>query len=345
MISLKEYLKFFYLERKLSTQYIECSAKREGEDLSSPPNIMNTKIKVIGIGGSGSNTISRMKMSQIKGVEMIVINTDAQALNKARADLKLRIGEKTTQGLGTGMNPEIGKMSALESQKEISEILEDTALVFITGGEGGGTFTGAAPIVAEIAKEKGALTIAVATRPFSFEGQVRAKIAENGIKELREKVDALIVISNDKLISALDTNISLLNAFSVCDDILRQAVQGISDLITLPGIINIDFADVRAIMRTSGSALFGIGKAQGEDRIEKASLTAINSPLLDTSMKGAKGVLFNISGEDISLNEIDQAAKIITKEINPEARVIFGAVQDEKLKKGEIKITLIATGF
>ncbi|MCL0056740.1 cell division protein FtsZ [Dehalococcoidia bacterium] len=306
---------------------------------------MSTKIKVIGIGGSGSNTISRMKRARIKGVEMIAINTDAQALNKARADLKLRIGKKTTQGLGAGMNPEVGKMSVLENQKELSEILKNAAMIFITGGEGGGTFTGAAPIVAEVAKESGALTIAVTTRPFSFEGQVRAKIAEQGIKELREKVDALIVISNDKLLSVLDSDISLLSAFSACDDILRQAVQGISDLIILPGIINVDFADVRTIMASSGSALFGMGKAQGEDRIEKAALAAINSPLLDTSMKGAKGVLFNISGEDISLSEIDQAAKVITKEINPAAKVIFGAVQNEKLKKGEIKITVIATGL
>ena len=306
---------------------------------------MNTKIKVIGIGGSGSNTISRMKKAKIKGVEMIVINTDAQALNRARADLKLRIGRKTTQGLGAGMNPEVGKTSALENQIEISEILKDAALIFITGGEGGGTFSGAAPIVAEAAKESGALTIAVVTKPFSFEGQIRTKIAENGIKELREKVDALIVISNDKLLSALDPNISLIDAFLACDDTLRQAVQGISDLIVLPGIINIDFADIRAIMASSGSALFGTGRAQGEDRIEKAVLAAINSPLLDTSMKGAKGVLFNISGEDVSLNEIDQAAKVITKEINPEAKVIFGAVQNEKLKKGEIKVTVIATGF
>ena len=306
---------------------------------------MSTKIKVIGIGGSGSNTISRMKRAKTKGVEMIIINTDVQALNKARADLKLRIGIKTTQGLGAGMDPEVGKMSALENQKEISEILKDAALIFITGGEGGGTFTGAAPVVAEAAKESGALTIAVVTKPFSFEGQVRTRIAEDGIKELREKVDALIVISNDKLLSVLGPDIPLLNAFSICDDILREAVQGISDLITLPGIINIDFADVKAIMSTSGSALFGTGRAQGEDRIEKAVLAAINSPLLDTSMKGARGVLFNISGEDISLNEIDQAAKVITKEINSEAKVIFGAVQDEKLKKGEIKITVIATGF
>ena len=306
---------------------------------------MNTKIKVIGIGGSGSNSISRMKKANIKGVEMIVINTDIQDINKARADVKIVIGKETAQGLGAGMNPEVGKASAIENQEEITEALKGSDMIFIAGGEGGGTFTGAAPIIAEIAKKSGALTIAVTTKPFSFEGKLRTKIAEQGIKELKEKVDALIIISNDKLLSVLDAKTSLLDAFSACDDILRQAVQGISDLIILPGIINIDFADVKAIMGSSGSALFGSGRAQGENRIEKATLAAINSPLLDTSMKGAKGVLFNVSGQDVSLNEIDQAAKVITKEINPEAKVIFGAVQDEKLKKGEIKITVIATGF
>jgi cell division protein FtsZ len=305
----------------------------------------NTKIKVVGIGGSGSNTISRMKRAKIKGVEMIVINTDVQDINKARADIKIRIGKKTTQGLGAGMNPEIGRQSAMENYQEISDVLKGAALIFITGGEGGGTFSGAAPIVAEAAKKNGALTIAVTTKPFSFEGKIRAKIAEDGIRELKEKVDALIVISNDKLFSVLDLDVSVLNAFLVCDNILCQAVQGISDLITLSGIINVDFADLKSIMTSSGSALFGVGKASGQDRIEKAVSVAINSPLLDISMKGAKGVLFNVSGEDVTLNEIDQAAKIITKEINPEAKIIFGAVQNEKLKKGEVKITVIATGF
>lgn len=305
----------------------------------------NIKIKVVGVGGSGSNTISRMKKNKIEGVEMIVINTDDQDIKKANADVKIRIGKKATQGLGAGMNPEIGKESALENYQEIIEALKGANLIFITGGEGGGTFSGAAPTVAQAAKEIGALTIAITTKPFFFEGQVRAKIAEDGIKELKEKVDALIIIPNDKLLSALDSNISVLNAFSICDDILYQAVKGISDLITLPGIINIDFADIKSIMTSSGSAFFGIGKAQGENRVEIATLAAINSPLLDASIKGAKGILFNISGEDVSLNEIDQVAKIIIKEINSDAKVIFGAVQNEKLKKGEIKITLIATGF
>lgn len=306
----------------------------------------NTKIKVIGVGGSGSNAVSRMAKCKIKGIELIAVNTDAQDLVKAKADLKLRIGKKTTKGLGTGMNPEIGRRSALENREEFFEIFKDSDVIFITCGLGGGTGSGAAPIIAEIAKESGALTLAVVTRPFSFEGQVRERIAENGIKRLKERVDTLISISNNKLLSTLDLNIPLVNAFWICDDILRQAVQGISDLISLPGIINVDFADVKAIMKNAGSALFGVGKAQGEGRAEKAAMAAINSPLLDVSLRGAKGALFNVSGgKDISLSEIDQVARVITQEINPEAKIIFGAVQDEKLKKGEIKVTVIATGF
>lgn len=298
------------------------------------------------MGGSGCNAVSRMAKCKIKGVELIAINTDAQDLAKAKANLKLRIGRKSTQGLGAGMNPEIGRKAALESRAEISEILKGSDMVFITCGLGGGTGSGASPIVAEIAKESGALTLAIVTKPFSFEGQVRQRIAENGIRRLKEKVDTLITISNDKLLSTLSPNVSLINAFWACDDILRQAVQGISDLILLPGIINVDFADVKAIMASAGSALFGVGRARGERRAEKAAMLAISSPLLDLSAKGAKGVLFNVSGgKDISLSEIDEVAKVITQEINPEAKIIFGAVQDEKLKKGEIKVTVIATGF
>lgn len=308
------------------------------------PNIK--KIKVVGVGGSGSNAVSRMAKCNIKGIELIVINTDIQDLNQAHADVKLRIGREATQGLGTGMNPEIGKKSALENKLEIAEILSGSDMIFITCGLGGGTGTGAAPIVAEIAKATGALTLAVVTKPFSFEGQCRMKIAEAGVKNLKEKVDTLITISNDKLLTSLDSNISLINAFWACDDILRQAVQGISDLLLLPGIINVDFADIRAIMTNTGTALLGVGKAKGEGRAEKAAFAAINSPLLDVSVKGAKGVLFNISGgKDVSLAEIDQVAKAITQEVNPDAKIIFGAVQDEKLKEGEIKVTVIATGF
>jgi len=306
----------------------------------------STKIKVIGVGGSGSNAVSRMKKCKIKGVELIAINTDIQDLRKTKADSKLRIGKKITQGLGTGMNPEIGKRAALENQAEIQEILKDTDMVFIAGGMGGGTCTGAAPVVAQIAKDLGTLTIAIVTKPFSFEGLARMRIAERGIRNLKEKVDTLILISNNKLLSALDPKISLLNAFWICDDILHQAVKGISDLIMLPGIVNVDFADVKSIMKNSGTALFGMGRARGEKRAEEAAIAAINSPLLDISPKGAKGILFNVSGgKDISLSEIDEVAKVICQEINPEAKVIFGAVQSEILKKGEIKVTVIATGF
>lgn len=305
-----------------------------------------TNIKVIGIGGSGSNAISRMMKSKLRGVELIVINADAQDLQKARAHKKVRIGRKLTRGLGTGMNPEVGKGAAEEQREEIQEVLRGTDMAFIACGLGGGCGSGAAPVVAEIAKELGALTLAVVTKPFSFEGMQRMEIANTSQEKLKEQVDTLIAISNDKLFSILEPKTTVINAFWACDEILRQAVQGISDLIVLPGIINIDFADVKAIMKDSGSALFGIGRAKGPDRAKEAARKAINSPLLDLSYKGAKGVLFNISGgKDISLSEIDEAAKIITQEASPEAKVIFGAIQDEKLKKGEIKVTVIATGF
>jgi len=318
---------------------------------------MNTKIKVIGVGGSGSNAISRMMKSKIKGVELITLNTDAQDLKKARAHFKLRLGKKITQGLGTGMNPEVGKKAALENKEEISAILRGADIIFITYGSGGGTGTGAGPVVAEIAKNSGALTIAIVTKPFSFEGAYRRKIAEEGIRNLKEKVDTLLTIENDKLLEILDPKTSVFNAFWVCDDVLRQAVAGISDLILLPGIINVDFADVKAIMKEAGTAIIGIGKARGEKRAEKAAHLALNSPLLDISCRGAKGVLFNVTGgKDISLSEIEEVARVITQEINSEAKVIFGALQDEKLapdrtssglglKKGEIKVTVIATGF
>lgn len=307
---------------------------------------MNTIIKVVGIGGSGGNAISRMMKSKIKGVELIALNTDLQDLRKIKAHLKLRIGRQLTQGLGAGMNPEIGARAAQEQREEIKEILKNSDMVFITGGEGGGTFSGAAPVVAEIAKEEGALTIAIATRPFSFEGQTRENIAQEGIQRLKEKVDTSVIIRNDKLLEILEPKVTVINAFWVCDDVLRQAVQGISDLLTLPGIINVDFADIKSIMENSGTALFGIGRSQGERRAEVAALRAINSPLLDVSLKGAKGVLFNVSGnKDISLSEIDQIAKVITQEVSSAAKVIFGAVQSESLRKGEIKVTVIATGF
>ena len=309
-------------------------------------NFIMTKIKVVGVGGSGGNAISRMKKAKIKGVELIAINADAQDLRKTKADLRVRIGKKLTQGLGTGMNSEIGRRAAEENRAEIQEVLKDSDMIFITCGLGGGCGTGGSPIVAEVAQELGVLTVAVVTKPFSFEGQARRQIAEKGLRKLKERVDSFITISNDKLLEILDPKISLLNAFWICDDILRQAVQGISDLILLPGLVNVDFADVKTILKNSGTALFGICRARGEKRAELAAKAAIHSPLLDISPKGAKGVLFNVSGgKDISLSEIDQAAEVITQEVNPEAKVIFGAVQDEKLKKGEIKVTVIATGF
>ncbi len=307
---------------------------------------MNTKIKVVGVGGSGSNVISRMMRCKIKGVELVAINADAQDLQRTKAHQKIRIGKNLTKGLGTGMNPETGKEAAEEQREEIQEVLSGSDMLFITCGLGGGCGSGASPVVADIAKKSGALTLAIVTKPFSFEGIQRMEIAQDSLRKLKGKVDTLISISNDKLLSILEPKTTVLNAFWICDEILRQAVQGISDLIVLPGIINIDFADVKAIMKDSGSALFGIGKATGSERAREAAQKALSSPLLDLSCKGAKGVLFNVSGgKDISLSEIDEAAKIITQEVSPEAKVIFGAIQDEKLKKGEIKVTVIATGF
>ena len=311
-----------------------------------PGMTRSTKIKVIGVGGSGSNAVSRMMQCKIKGVELIAVNTDAQDLKQSKAHLKIRIGKNLTKGLGSGMNPDVGKTAAEEQILEIAEALKEADMVFVTGGLGGGTCTGAAPVIAKAAKEAGALTIAIVTKPFSFEGLFRQNIAEAGQRLLKDRVDTLITIKNDKLSDILDPKTSVFNAFWVCDEILRQAVQGISDLIVLPGIINVDFADVKTIMENSGTALFGIGKARGEARAKNAALAAIHSPLIDISYKGAKGVLFNISGDqDISLSEINEAARVIIENVSPEAKVIFGAVQDEKLKKGEVKVTVIATGF
>ncbi|MDI6602816.1 MAG: cell division protein FtsZ [Patescibacteria group bacterium] len=305
-----------------------------------------TKIKVVGIGGSGGNAISRMKKSKIKGPELIAINTDYQDLKKIKADLKLRIGRKITQGLGTGMNPEIGKRSAEEQRDEIAAILKGADMIFLTGGLGGGTFTGAAPVVAEISKNLGILTICICTLPFSFEGNYRRKIALAGKEKLRERIDALIAINNDKLLENLDPKTPFFNAFWFCDDILREGVKGISDLIISPGLVNVDFASVKTILKDSGTCFFGIGKAIGEKRAEIAAQTALYSPLLESKPKGARGVLFNVAGgKDISLSEIEEIGRILTQEINPQAKVLFGAVEDEKLRKGEIKVTIIVTGF
>ncbi len=304
------------------------------------------RIKVVGVGGGGNKAIQRMMASKIHGVEFVAINLDAQDLNLANAPTKILIGKNLTRGLGAGMNPEIGRQAAQDSIDEISEVLKGSDMVFVTAGLGGGTGTGAAPVIAEVAREVGALTIGVVTKPFSFEGIARTRVAEEGWQLMRDKVDALITISNDRLLSIIDRKTPLLEAFQKVDDVLRQGVQGISDLITIPGIINVDFADVKTIMSNSGSALMGIGYGSGEDRAIDAAKAAISSPLLDIAVDGARGVLFNVSGgADLAMSEINEAAKIITASIDPEAKVIFGAVQDDQMKKGEIKVTVIAAGF
>lgn len=304
------------------------------------------RIKVIGVGGSGKNAINHMIGSKVNGVEFIVMNTDVQDLHKSLADKKINLGKNLTKGLGAGMNPEVGKRAAEETKAEIQDVIKGADLVFIACGMGGGTGTGAAPIVARASKEQGILTVAVVTRPFSFEGQNRMRLAEMGIKELEKEVDAIVIIPNDRLLAISDKETTFKDAFAMCDEVLRQAVEGITDLITTPGIINVDFADIRAIMFDAGSALMGIGRASGENRAEEAALRAINSPLLEISINGAKGVLFSIAGnEDLGIQEVQTAAKIITESIDPDAKVIFGTTRDEKLKKGEIRITVIATGF
>lgn len=307
---------------------------------------MTTKIKVVGVGGSGSNAVSRMRKAKIRGVELIALNSDAQDLKMTKADLKVRIGGKITQGLGTGMDPEVGKKAALESREQIAEALKGAEMIFVAYGAGGGTGTGAGPVVAEIAKNSGALTVAVVTKPFSFEGALRKTIAEQGIRKLKERVDSLIVVQNDRLLEILDSDTSVSSAFWACDDVLREAVSGISNLVFMPGIINVDFADIKAIMANSGTALFGVGFGKGENRAELAAKSALSSPLLSASCKGAKGVLFNVAGgKDLALSEIEQVAQFINQEVNSQARVIFGAIYNTSLSKGEIKVTIIATGF
>jgi cell division protein FtsZ len=304
---------------------------------------MQPKIKVIGVGGSGSNTVSRMAKFEMPEVELLAINTDAQALYFSKADKKLLIGKNLTKGLGTGMNLDLGEKSAEESKEEILKNLTGADMVFVTCGLGGGTGSGAAPVIAELSRELGILTIAVVTTPFSFEGPERKKVADMALENLKGKVDSLLVISNDKLLKIIDEKTTVSSAFLICDDILREAVQSITDLILVPGIINIDFASVLSVMKNSGHALFGVGKMSGENRAVLAAEKAISSPLLDFSIKGSKGVLFSVSGNDITLNEIQQAAEIITKNIDSKAQITFGAVKDKNLKKGEIKVTVIAT--
>jgi cell division protein FtsZ len=303
------------------------------------------RIKVIGVGGGGSNAVNRMIASDISGIEFWTMNTDAQALSHSDAQRRMQLGQKLTRGLGAGGNPAIGQKAAEESREEIARSLEGTDLVFITAGMGGGTGTGAAPIVAEIAKEMGALTVGVVTRPFTFEGRRRTSQAESGIEALQSRVDTLIMIPNDKLIEAIPEHTPIQEAFRAADDILRQGVQGISDIITIPGLVNVDFADIRAVMADAGSAMMGIGEGSGKSRAREAALAAISSPLLECSIEGARGVVFNITGgTDLTLHEVNAAAETIYEVVDPNANIIFGAVLDERMQS-EMRITVIATGF
>jgi len=302
-------------------------------------------IKVVGVGGGGTNAVNRMVDAGLSGVEFIAVNTDAQALMMCDADRKIHIGSKATRGLGAGADPNVGHAAAQESRDELKEVLKGADMVFVTAGEGGGTGTGAAPIVAEIARELEALTVGVVTKPFAFEGRRRADQASRGIENLRERVDTLIVIENDRLLQVVEKRTSIVDAFRMADDILRQGVQGITDLITIPGLVNLDFADVRTIMRDAGSALMGIGAASGENRAAEAARAAVSSPLLEASIEGATGVLLNITGgAEIGLFEVNEAAEVVTSAADQNANVIFGAVIDEAMGD-ELRVTVIATGF
>jgi cell division protein FtsZ len=304
------------------------------------------RIRVVGVGGSGGNAINHMINSKIKGVEFVAVNTDAQDLHRSLAKRKIHIGKNLTHGLGAGMNPELGRRAADETRQEIQEALQGSDMVFITCGMGGGTGTGASVTVAKIAKELGALTVAVVTRPFSFEGAQRNMIAEKGLSDLKKEVDAYLVIPNDKLLAIVEAQTSAKNAFALCDEILRQAVEGVSDIITTPGEINTDFNDVKTIMEGAGPALMGIGVADGDNRARDAAAQAVNSPLLDVSISGAKGILFVVAGsDDLGILEVQEAAKVIGESVDKSAKVIFGIMRDEKLKKGQIRIIVIATGF
>ncbi|WP_276557945.1 cell division protein FtsZ [Dethiobacter alkaliphilus] len=303
------------------------------------------QIKVIGVGGGGSNAVNRMIAAGLRGVEFISVNTDAQALYLADSECKLQIGEKLTKGLGAGANPEIGHQAAEESRDEIMQALKGADMVFVTAGMGGGTGTGAAPVIAEVARELGALTVGVVTKPFTFEGRRRSSSADKGIIELKDKVDTLITIPNDRLLQVVEKRTPILEAFRIADDVLRQGVQGISDLIAVPGLINLDFADVKTIMKETGAALMGIGVGNGDNRTVEAAKAAIASPLLETSIDGARGVLLNITGgSDLGLFEVNEAADIVAEAADPDANIIFGAVIDEALQD-EVRVTVIATGF
>ncbi len=304
------------------------------------------RIRVVGAGGSGGNAVNYMVTTKVKGVEFIAVYSDAQDRHHSLAKKKIHIGKNLTRGLGAGGNPEQGRRAAEETREEINNSIKGSDMIFITCGMGGGTGTGAAPVIAKIARESGALTVGVVTKPFLFEGQERMRLALQGIEELKKEVDALITIPNDRLLAIVDKETTVKGAFEMCDNILKQAVEGISDLITMPGIINVDFADIRSVMENAGSALMGVGVSTGEKRAEEAARAAINSPLLEVSITGAKGVLFAIAGgDDLGMLEVQDAARVITESIDPLARVIFGAIKDEKLKKNEVKVTVIATGF
>ena len=329
----------------LKNLFSSTGSRRKNFEVTPDVTPLGARIKVIGCGGGGGNALNRMIKSNIKGIEFIAVNTDAQALYHNEASTKINIGKATTRGLGAGSYPEKGKQAAEESSEEIKQAIDGADMLFITCGLGGGTGTGAAPVIAEIARDLGILTVAVVTKPFSFEGHRRKTQAEEGLENLKNKVDTLIVIPNDKILSLIDKKTPLQEAFTVVDDVLRQGVQGISDLITVTGMINVDFADVRAIMENAGSALMGIGYGTGENRAAEAAKAAIDSPLLELDINGAKGILFNITGgTDLSMFEVDEAARIITEAADPEANIIFGAVVNDSYT-GEIKITVVATGF
>jgi cell division protein FtsZ len=323
---------------------LRLNVESEGRMLAAPQHYLAV-IKVVGVGGGGGNAVNRMIDAGLKGVEFIAVNTDAQALLMSDADVKLDLGRDLTRGLGAGSDPEVGRQAAEEHRAEIEEVLKGADMVFITAGKGGGTGTGAAPVVAEIARGLGALTIGVVTRPFTFEGRRRSVQAEQGITDLRQKVDTIIVIPNDRLLQVSDEKTSMLNAFKMADEVLLQGVQGITDLITTPGLINTDFADVKMIMSNAGSALMGIGYASGESRAVTAARAAISSPLLEASIEGARGILLNISGpSDLGLFEVNEAAEIVSSAAHPDANIIFGAVIDDALGD-EVRITVIAAGF
>ena len=303
------------------------------------------KIKVIGVGGSGGSAINRMIATKIRGVEFVAVNTDAQALHHNEAPKKIHIGKNTTRGLGAGMDPELGRGAAEEEQEELEDMVHDADMVFITCGLGGGTGTGASPIIADMSKKAGALTVAVVTKPFTFEGAQRRYIADQGMQDLADRVDTIITIPNDRLLQIIDKKTSLIDAFAIVDEVLRQGVQGISEIITVPGLINVDFADVKAVMKEAGSALMGIGRGSGENRAVEAAKAAINSPLLEMSIDGAKGILFTVSGgKDLGMYEVNEAANVITQSADPNAKVIFGTIVEDSLGD-EVKVTVIATGF